>query len=217
MRQIEPLVAADGSRTVLLNRGWVPAEWRVRMRQSLGFAALTSRPSVRTSGGDKKCVLRERHRHRALKVSAALRGCRARTDTHAAQREAIGICACQRRRRLVLGGRACPCCSRKAAQQHLACGGACAARGIVAGHISYGASWMHNRLSHPEAEIHADCQPQAADSLLHFAVTPDDHRNYAAIWFTLAAATGVIAGRAVRSKSSELLARRSAATAGRAR
>jgi len=28
--QIEPLVAADGSGTVLLNRGWVPAAWRVR-------------------------------------------------------------------------------------------------------------------------------------------------------------------------------------------
>ena len=62
----------------------------------------------------------------------------------------------------------------------------------------------------------ATLQPQAVDALLHFAVMPDDHRNYAAIWFTLAAATGVIAGRAVRSKSAELLARRAAATAGRA-
>ena len=37
--QIEPLVAADG-RTVLLNRGWVPAEWRVRLRFASRLLAL---------------------------------------------------------------------------------------------------------------------------------------------------------------------------------
>ena len=38
--QIEPLVAADGSSTVLLNRGWVPAEWRVRLRFASRVLAL---------------------------------------------------------------------------------------------------------------------------------------------------------------------------------
>ena len=33
---------------------------------------------------------------------------------------------------------------------------------------------------------------------------PDDHRNYAITWFTLAAATGVIAGLAIRGKRAEL-------------
>ena len=39
---------------------------------------------------------------------------------------------------------------------------------------------------------------------------PDDHRNYALTWFTLAAATGVIAGLAIRGKRAELMRRAAA-------
>jgi cytochrome oxidase assembly protein ShyY1 len=44
---------------------------------------------------------------------------------------------------------------------------------------------------------------------------PDDHRNYAITWFTLAAATGVIASLAIRGKRAEL-ARRAVAAAAKA-
>lgn len=65
------------------------------------------------------------------------------------------------------------------------------------------------------ADSRAAAQAQAEASLLHFSVTPDEHRNYAFTWFTLAAATGVIAALAVRSKRAELT-RRAARDAARA-
>jgi hypothetical protein len=51
--------------------------------------------------------------------------------------------------------------------------------------------------------VHASrtAQPQEESALLRFAVMPEDHRNYAATWLTLAAAVGVIAAQAIRSKN----------------
>ena len=43
-------MAADGSCTVLLNRGWVPAEWRVRLRfAALFFATHLTRVGAQTA------------------------------------------------------------------------------------------------------------------------------------------------------------------------
>lgn len=44
-------------------------------------------------------------------------------------------------------------------------------------------------------------QPQEEASLLRFTVMPDDHRNYAATWLTLAAAMGFLSRRAVAGRA----------------
>ena len=48
---------------------------------------------------------------------------------------------------------------------------------------------------------HANTQAHAESTLLRFPVMPDDHRNYAATWLTLAAAVGLLGVGAIRSRA----------------
>ena len=43
--------------------------------------------------------------------------------------------------------------------------------------------------------------PRGVQDLMGFSVNPDDHRNYAITWYTLAAATALLANRAMRQRS----------------
>ena len=42
--------------------------------------------------------------------------------------------------------------------------------------------------------------PRGVQDLMGFSVNPDDHRNYALTWYTLAAATALLANRAMRQR-----------------
>jgi cytochrome oxidase assembly protein ShyY1 len=47
-------------------------------------------------------------------------------------------------------------------------------------------------------------QPQDEAAFLRFSVMPDDHRNYALTWFSLAAAVGVLGRRAVSAQKAKV-------------
>jgi hypothetical protein len=121
--QIEPLVAPDGRSTVLLNRGWVPAEWRVRacvracVRRPRVHSPLRDLRAERTPAGERPPQLRERRRRRSCEVRKRMP---ARTppaacastlssSSHPVQRDAVCVCARKHGRRMVLGGRARAC------------------------------------------------------------------------------------------------------------
>ena len=54
-------------------------------------------------------------------------------------------------------------------------------------------------------------QAQEEAALLRFTVMPDDHRNYAATWLTLAAAIALLGRRAVVAASAANSAKQTAA------
>ncbi|KAK9835779.1 hypothetical protein WJX74_007728 [Apatococcus lobatus] len=168
---VTPLLAEDGS-NVLVNRGWVPAEWSqdAQLRgqgEPTGKVALagvlrqSEKPSMFVPDNDAAKAA-----WYWLDVPALAKACRLSSDTPLLEALSEG-----------------PESTRGPTPSQM---DVLARRPMPLGQST-------SRESYP--------LPRAEQDLLHFSVMPDDHRNYALTWFALSAAVLPLGIRALRSRA----------------
>jgi len=168
LAQIEPLLPAEGGPPLLLNRGWVPAEWK---------ACVPKAGCTRTA----LTALQEAHARQPSPPSCvAFQGV-----VRASEKPSSFVPA-----------------NSGDAWFFVDVDALAAAAGLPAG------THLVEVIRHSDGAATASArsypQPQEEAALLRFSVTPDDHRNYAATWLALAAATGLLGRKAIATRGRSL-------------